>query len=154
MPRRPDLTWAMLVAGLIFLGMSLSHRGWCRENTGAPTSIEKSGQAVAVVSPTQPLHLAAHQVSPGNPTRPESSAAARSICSSQRFRWLTGGFLGSALCYYTYGYSLSQVWQESLWPPGPLDLLGLAAFVYMVFRLYQRLKEGDHTPAAAGGRAS
>ena len=149
MARRPDLTWAMFVAGLIFLGVSLSHRGWCRENTGVPTPIEKHAQAVAVVIPPQPPHLAAHQASPGNPTRPEGSAAARSICNSQRFRWLTGGFLGSTLCYYAYGYPLSQVWQEGLWPPGLLDLLGLAAFVYLVYRLHQRLKGGDQAPAEA-----
>jgi hypothetical protein len=138
----------MFVAGLIFLGVSLSHRGWCRDNTGAPTPIEKHGQAVAVVIPPQPLHLAAHQAPPGNPTRMEGSAATGSICNSQRFRWLTGGFLGSTLCYYAYGYPLSQVWQEGLWPTGLLDLLGLTALVYLVYRLYQRLKGGEQAAPA------
>ncbi len=148
MPRRPDLIWAMFVAGLIFLGVSLSHRGWCRDNTGAPPPNEKHGRAVAVVIAPQPLLLAAHQVTPGPSPWPEGSAAAGSICNSQRFRWLTGGFLGSLLCYYAYGYPLGQVWQEGLWPPGLLDLLVLAAFVYLVYQLYLRFKGGDQAATA------
>jgi len=51
----------------------------------------------------------------------------------------TGGFLGSLLCHYVYGYPLSYVWQEGLWPPGLLDILVLAALSYLGYTLYRRL---------------
>ena len=142
MLRRPDRTCAMLVAGLIFLGVFLSHRGWCREGTAAPTRFEVAGKASAAI-PLLSTQLAAHQGPPGYPTRPEAAAAQKSLCLSDSLRWLTGGFLGSLLCHYAYGYSLSSVWQEGLWPPGLLDLLVLTALVYLGYRLYLRLKRGD-----------
>ena len=147
MPRRPDRTWAMLMAGLIFLGVFLSHRGWCREGTGAPTPFEEAGQARAAI-PSRAIQLAAHQSTPGNPSRPEGSASPNSFYQPLRFRWLTGGFLGSLLCYYAYGYPLSFVWQEGLWPPGLLDLLVLLALYYLGDRLYRRLRGGNQPVAA------
>jgi len=147
MPRRPDRAWAMLLAGLIFLGVFLSHRGWCREGTSAPTRFEEAGKAKSV-TPFQALQVAAHQVSPGSPTRPEGSAASASFCQPLRYRWFTGGFLGSLLCHYVYGYPLRSVWQEGLWPPGLLDLLILTALYYVGYCVYRRLWGGGQ-PAAA-----
>ena len=146
MPRRPDLARAMLLAGLICLGVFLSNRGWCREDTGAPARFEEAGQATSRNS-SPSFQLAAQQVSSGRQTRPEGSAALRSTSPPLSLNWFTGGFLGSLLCHYVYGYPLSYVWQEGLWPPGLLDILVLTALSYLGYKLYRRLTGGDRSAA-------
>jgi predicted lipid-binding transport protein (Tim44 family) len=152
MPRRPDRTWAMLLAGLICVGVFLSHRGWCREGTGAPARLEEAGQLRAGISSAS-FQLASRQPTPGSPARPEGAAAANSFCQPLRYRWLTGGFLGSLLCHFVYGYPLSFVWQEGLWPPGLLDFMVLMTLYYLGYRVYRRLKgRGEPAVAAAPPR--
>jgi predicted lipid-binding transport protein (Tim44 family) len=56
--------------------------------------------------------------------------------------WLSKGVLGSLLCHSVYGYPLTYVWQEGLWPPGLLDILVLAAFSYLGYTLYRRFTAG------------
>jgi hypothetical protein len=141
MPRRPDRTWAMLLAGLICLGVFLSDGGWCRAGTSASVRHEGMGQVTSMISsPT--FHLAAHQVSPGHKTRPEGAAASNSFCNPLNFNWFTGGFLSSLLCHYVYNYPLTAVWQEGWWPPGLLDILVLMGFSYLGYLLYRRLTGG------------
>jgi predicted lipid-binding transport protein (Tim44 family) len=147
MPRRPDLTKAMLLAGLICLGVFLSSRGWCRETTGAPARFDVAGQVASGTS-SPFFQLAAHQGKPGNQTRPQGAAVPNSFCSPLNVNWFTGGFLGSLLCHYVYGYPLSAVWQEGWWPPGLLDILVLIALSYLGWTLYRRLT-GDGQSAAA-----
>jgi hypothetical protein len=149
MPRRPDFIKTLLVAGLICLGVFLSHRGWCREVTGAPARFAETGQLKPGIPPAS-IQLAAaapRQAAPGGPTRPEGTATSPSYCEPLRFRWLTGGLLTSLLCHYVYGYPLSFVWREGLWPPGILDFLVVIALYYVGYRLYRRLKERGE-PAA------
>jgi predicted lipid-binding transport protein (Tim44 family) len=47
-----------------------------------------------------------------------------------------------------YGYPLSYVWEEGLWPPGLLDILVIAAFCYLGYRCYRRWREGKKPPQA------
>ena len=137
MPRRPDLYRAMLVAGLICLGVFLSNRGWCREATGAPVRFEETGRAPVRLASLS-FQLAAQQVPPGHQTRPPGTATSDTFSHSLDLNWVTGGFVGSLLCHYVYGYPLSYVWQEGLWPPGLLDILVLMAFSYLGYKLYQK----------------
>jgi predicted lipid-binding transport protein (Tim44 family) len=146
MPRRPDLTKAILLAGLICLGVFLSSRGWCREGAGTPARFVEAGQVAPGISAPS-FQLAAHQASPGRQTRPEGSAALNLPNQPLNIKWLTGGFLGSLLCHYVYGYPLSYVWQEGLWPPGLLDILVLAALSYLGYTLYRRHTGGGHSAA-------
>jgi hypothetical protein len=145
MPRRPDLIRAMLVAGLFCLGLFLSHRGWCREATGAPVRFEEAG-GVPVRLSALSYRLAAHQTPPGHQNRPAGAASSDTFNLSLNINWFTGGFVGSLLCHYVYGYPMSYVWQES-WPPGPLDILVLMALAYLGYKLYRRLTEGDQAAA-------
>jgi hypothetical protein len=138
----------MLLAGLIFLGVFLPHRGWCREDTGAPARPEETRQA-RPASPAVPFQVAANQALAGNPSRPENSGVLNSFCQPLRFRWLTGGLLSSLLCHYAYGYPLGSIWRDSLWPPGLLDLLVLVTLYYLGYRLYRRLKRGPEQAATA-----
>jgi hypothetical protein len=146
MPRRPDLIRAMLLAGLICLGVFLSNRGWCRETTGAPARFNEVGQVTSTTS-SPSFQLAANQASPGRQVRPQGAPASNSLCSPLNVNWFTGGFLGSLLCHYVYGYPLSSVWQEGLWPPGLLDLLVLTALSYLGYTLYRRLTGGGQSGA-------
>jgi predicted lipid-binding transport protein (Tim44 family) len=146
MPRRPDLARAMLLAGLFCLGVFLSNRGWCREDMGAPVRYEEAGPAPLRLSSLS-YQLAAHQAPPGNKPRPEGSAAPNSFCFPLNLNSFTGGFLGSLLCHYVYGYPLRYVWEEGLWPPGLLDILVLAALAYLGYTLYRRLKRCDQATA-------
>jgi hypothetical protein len=130
MPRRPDLTRAMLLAGLICLGVFLSNRGWCREATGTPVRFEEVGQGPVKLASLS-YRFAAHQIPPNHHNPPEAAAPSNSFCSPVNLNSFTGGFIGSLLCHYVYGYPLSYVWQEGLWPPGLLDLLVLLAFAYL-----------------------
>jgi len=147
MPRRPDLVKAILWAGLICLGVFLSGWGWSRESPRTPVRLEEVTKAKSTSSP-QSFHLAGRQASTGHQTRSEAPAAPTSASRSLSLRWLSGGFLGSVLCHYVYGYPLSHVWQEGPWPPGLLDILALAALCYLGYRLYLRLKRDDQ-PAEA-----
>jgi predicted lipid-binding transport protein (Tim44 family) len=133
----------MLLAGLICLGVFLSNRGWCRETPGAPARVDEAAQVTSGTSAVS--QLAAYQVPPGHKTRPEGAATPHSVCTPQSLNWFTGGFLGSLLCYYVYGYSLSHVWQEVWWPPGFLDILVMTALAYLGYKLYRRLRGGDQS---------
>ncbi len=144
MPRRPDLTRAMLLAGLISLVVFLSSQGWC---TGAPARLEEASPAPIRLS-SLAYQPAAHQATPGHKTHPEGAAAANSFCSPLNLNSFTGGFLGSLLCHYVYGYPMSFVWEEGLWPPGLLDLLVLAALAYLGYTVYRRLTRGEQVPLA------
>jgi predicted lipid-binding transport protein (Tim44 family) len=147
MPRRPDLTRAMLLAGLICLGVFLSNPGWCREATGAPVRFEEVGQGPVKLASLS-YRFAAHQIPPNHHNPPEAAAPSNSFCSPVNLNSFTGGFIGSLLCHYVYGYPLSYVWQEGLWPPGLLDLLVLLAFAYLGYKLYRRLTDSDQAAAA------
>jgi predicted lipid-binding transport protein (Tim44 family) len=147
MPRRPDLIRAMLLAGLICLGVFLSNRGWCREATGAPVRFAESGRAPVKLSSLS-YRVAAHQVPPGHQTRPKGAATSETFTNLLNLNWFTGGFVGSLLCHYVYGYPLSYAWQEGLWPPGLLDILVLLALAYLGCKLYRRLSESDQAALA------
>jgi predicted lipid-binding transport protein (Tim44 family) len=146
MLRRSALTKTIFLAGLICLGMILSHRGWCRETTGAPALRERASPTEAPVL-SQPILLAARQA-PAAASKPEGVSAQKSISHSGNYRWLTGGLLGSLLCYYSYGYPLSMAWEEGVWPPGLLDLLVLIALAYLGYRLYRRYGAANQSPGA------
>ncbi len=149
MPCRPDLTKASLLAGLICLGVCLSGPGWSREDAEAPVRLEEVSR-VKSTTPSKSYILAARQVSPRSQARTSGTASPASPSSQLlNLHWLTGGFLGSLLCHYVFGYPLSHVWQEGLWPPGLLDILALAALYYLGCRLYRRLTGGE-TPAETG----
>jgi predicted lipid-binding transport protein (Tim44 family) len=148
MPRRPDLIRAMLLAGLICLVVFLSNRGWCREGTGAPVRLEEARGAPVRLSSLS-FRLAAHQVPSGHQTRPAGAAPSNAFYHPLNLSWFTGGFLGSLLCHYVYGYPLSYVWQEDFWPPGLLDILVLMTLSYLGYKLYRRLTESDQGAAAA-----
>lgn len=139
MPRRPDRTWAILLAGLICLVVFISEQGWSREEIGAPVRLgEAGGTQVAQVS-----HLISWRpVLAGSQLRPEGAAASSSSRQTWGYQWLTGGFLGSLLCHFVYGYPLRYVWQEGLWPPGLLDLLALMTMGYLGYRLYREGRRG------------
>ena len=108
MARRPDFTWAMLVAGLIFLGVSLSHRDGAGRIPVRPHPLRSTARPSPSSSrPSRciwPRIRSRQAIPPGRRVLPPHASSAL-----QRFRWLTGGFLGSTLCYYAYGYPLSQV---------------------------------------------
>jgi predicted lipid-binding transport protein (Tim44 family) len=91
--------------------------------------------------------MAAHQVPPGHKTRPEGRASSNSFCSPVNLNSFTGGFLGSLLCHYVYGYPLSSVWQEGWWPPGLLDILVVIALCYLGCTIYRRIKGGGQSAA-------
>jgi predicted lipid-binding transport protein (Tim44 family) len=148
MPRRPDLIRAMLLAGLFCLGVFLSNRGWCREVTAAPLRFEEAGRAPVRLSALS-FQPAAHQVPPAHQTHTGSKPAPNAFCQPLNLSWFSGGFLGSLLCYYVYGYPLSYVWQEDLWPPGLLDILVLIALSYLGYKLYRKLTERDQAATAA-----
>jgi hypothetical protein len=137
----------MLLAGLLCLGLFLSQTGWSRVGTGTPALHEKAGSPGPPAS-SQPILLAARQAPPAPAIKPEGAAVQKSICQSEKFHWLTRGLLGSLLCYYSYGYPLSMAWEEGLWPPGLLDLLGLVALVYLGYLLYRRYGVANQPPAA------
>lgn len=146
---RPDLIKASLLAGLICLGVCLSGPGWSQGGAEAPIRLEKAGR-VKSATPSQSYILAARQVSPRSQARASGSDSPISSSSQLlNLHWLTGGLLGSLLCHYVFGYPLSHVWQEGLWPPGLLDILALAALYYLGYRLYRRLKGGE-TAAETG----
>jgi predicted lipid-binding transport protein (Tim44 family) len=140
----------MLLAGLICLGVFLSNRGWCREGTGAPAGLNGASQATVRASSSS-FQLAAQQVPPGRQTRPKGSGALNPSSPLLSLAWFAGGFLGSLLCHYVYGYPLSSVCQEGLWPPGLLDLLVLAALSYLGYQLYRRLM-GRNQASPMGAR--
>ncbi len=146
MPRRPDLIKAMLWAGLFCLGVFLSNRGWCREAIGAPLRFEETQRAPVKLASLS-YRLSAHQAPPGHQTRPEDKTASHAFCDPGNLTWFTGGFLGSLLCHYVYGYPLSYVWQEGLWPPGLLDILVLATLSYLGYTLYRRFTASSTSEA-------
>jgi hypothetical protein len=146
MPRRPDLTRAMLLAGLFCLGVFLSNRGWCREATGAPVRFEETGRAPLRIASLS-YQLAAHQIPPGHQSRPESTVAPKAFCQPLNANWFTGGFASSLLCHYVYGYPLSYVWEEGLWPPGLLDILVLMALSYLGYTFYRKFTASDGSAA-------
>ena len=85
------------------------------------------------------FRLAANKATP-KPTQTKAKVCPSSSGGSLILRWFCGGFLGSLLCYYVYGYSFSHVWQE-IWSPGLLDFLVLAAFCYLGYRVFLRLSQ-------------
>jgi len=131
----------MLLAGLICLGAFLSHLGWCRWGISAPARIADAGtiRPQGTFSPVQP---AAHQVPAAPPIHPAEAAPK----SSASLSWISGGLLAPLLCHYLYGYPLSYVWQEGIWPPGLLDILAAVALVYLGYRQYRRLTALEQPP--------
>ena len=145
MPRRPDRTWAMLLAGLICLGVSISEQGWSREGISASVHWEESGKGPSSIASLS-FQLASRQLSPEPPARPEGSSSAIFPKQSLGYHWLAGGFLGGLLCHYVYGYPWRYVCQEGLWPPGLLDILVLLALGCLGYRLFQRWRGGGQPP--------
>jgi hypothetical protein len=146
MPRRPDLAKAILWAGLICLVVFLSGHVWGREIADVPVRPDHAGKAGAT-DIGQSSHLAGRQLAALSRARP-SAAAPAPTDHSRLLHWLAGGFLGSLLCYYVFGYPLGHVWQEGLWPPGPLDVLALAGLCYFGYRYYQWFRGGEQTGEA------
>lgn len=138
----------MLLAGLFCLGVFLSNRGWCQEGTGTLVHFEEAGRP-PVRFASLSHRFAARQAPPDHQTRPAGAATSDTFSHPLDLNWFTGGFLGSLLCHYVYGYPLSYVWQEGLWPLGLLDLLVLMAFAYLGYNLYRRLSESDQAALAA-----
>jgi hypothetical protein len=136
----------MLLAGLFCLGVFLSNRGWCREATGAPVRFEETGRAPLRIASLS-YQLAARHIPPGHQNRPESTVASKSFCQPLNANWFTGGFVSSLLCHYVYGYPLSYVWEEGLWPPGLLDILVLMALSYLGYTFYRKFTASDGSAA-------
>lgn len=141
MPRRPDLAKAILWAGLICLVVFVSGHVWGRENAGVPVRPDRAGKAGAADS-LQSSPLAGRQLAALSRARSSAAPAPAPAGQSRLLHWLAGGFLGSLLCYYVFGYPLGHVWQEGLWPPGPLDVLALAGLCFLGYRYCQRLRGG------------
>lgn len=137
MPRRPDLAQAILWAGLICLVVFLSGHVWGRENPKVPVRPDQTGKADAADA-GQSIQLAGRQLAAVSRARSPAAAPAPAPAGQSRIlHWLAGGFLGSLLCYYVFGYPLGHVWQEGWWPPGPLDVLALAGLCFLGYRFYQ-----------------
>lgn len=145
MPRRPDLTQAILGAGLICLVVFLSAHVWSRENAGLQVRPGKAAHAGATGS-FQSFQMAARQAATATRSRPAFPAAPAPSTQSLVLRWLTGGLLGSLFCHAAFGYPLSTDWQEGSWPLGPLDILILAVLVYLGYRGYRSWR-GSGPPA-------
>ncbi len=139
MPRRPDLIKATLGAGLICLWVCLLSPAWCRAGIKAPVRLDQAQNDGATFA-FPDYRLAANQPAPKKPTPSRGIVCPPSSGGSPILRWISGGFLGSLVCFYTYGYPLRYAWQE-VWPPGLLDILVLAAFCYLGYMVYLRLKQ-------------
>ena len=139
MPRRADLIKASLWAGLICLCVCLFGLAWRQEGIPAPVRLDEAKKGELTI-PLTHYKLAASQLPSKNQTKPNSDAISSSASHPRILHWFSGGFLGSLLCYYVFGYPLSYVWQE-VWPPGLLDFLVLAALCYFGYRFYLRLRE-------------
>ena len=144
MPRRPDLIKASVWAGLICLWVCLSGPAWSREGIPPPVRLA-TGQNFGSAVPSTSYELAAHQGKAKHLTQPPGLDSPPSSSESPILHWFSGGFLGSLLCYYVYGYPLSYVWQE-LWPPGLLDFVVLAALCYLGYCLHLRIRERQKPP--------
>jgi predicted lipid-binding transport protein (Tim44 family) len=144
MPRRPDLIKASLWAGLICLWVCLCGPAWSRAGIPAPVRLAK-GQNFGATIPSTTYELVAPQVKAKHQTPPPGLDSPPSSSQPPILHWFSGGFLGSLLCYYVYGYPLSYVWQE-VWPPGLLDFVVLAAFCYLGYRIYLRIRERQKPP--------
>lgn len=137
MPRRPDLTKAMLWAGLICLWVCLLGPTGSRAEMRAPVrAVQAENRGATVSSPSS--RPAAQESSPQKPTPSRHLVCPPSFGGSAILQWISGGFLGSFVCYYAYGYPLRYVWHE-VWPPGLLDLLMLVAFCFLGIRIYLKV---------------
>jgi len=141
MPRRPDLIKAILGAGLICLWVCLLNPAGSRAGMQAPVRLDqalKDGTTVTVPD----YRLTTDKPIPKNPTATRGPVCPPAARGSTILRWISGGFLGSLLCYYVYGYPLAYVWQE-VWSPGLLDFLALVALFYLGYRVYLRLNRSE-----------
>jgi predicted lipid-binding transport protein (Tim44 family) len=148
MSRRPELTKAILWAGLICVLVFLSAQAWSRENAGIPVRPDKAARAEAT-GPFQSFQVAGRQAAPGSRSRSAAPADTAPSGQSLILRWLTGGLLGSLFYHAVFGYPLSNIWQEGPWPPGPLDILALAGLGFLGYHWYKKLK-GSGQPAETG----
>jgi len=144
MPRRPDLIKASVWAGLICLWVCLFGPAWSREGIDVPVRLE-NGQNFGSAVPATTYELSVQQVKAKHLTQSSPLDSPPSSSQSPILYWFSGGFLGSLLCYYVYGYPLSYVWQE-VWPPGLLDFVVLAALCYLGYRLHLRIRERQKPP--------
>lgn len=146
MPRRPDLIKAIFGAGLICLWVCLLNPAWSRAGMQAPVRLDQALNDGTTV-PLPHYKLTADKSSPLTSTPKKSSRSRGFVCppsfgGSSFLHWVSGGFLGSLICYYAYGYPLGYAWLE-IWPPGLLDLLVLAAICYFGYRIFLRLNRPE-----------
>lgn len=148
MPRTPTRVKVSLLACLIYLCISLTGPGWGREATGASTRNLKVPQTGDKASPT-PLLLAA-RVGPAAQKAPPRGVTSSTPLPSQPavLRLCAGGLLGPLLCYYVFGYPLSSLWRQRIWPPGILDILVAVACCYLGYRFYRRWRDRKQTAKA------
>mgnify|MGYP005840793973 CR=1 FL=1 len=139
MPRRPDLIKAVIGAGLICLWVCLLNPAWSRAGIQAPVRLDQAAHG-GTTDAFPSYRLTADPPVPSKATPTRGLVCPPSSSGSTILHWISGGFLGSLLCYYVYGYSLRYIWQE-VWPPGLLDFLGLAALCYLGYRFYLRLNQ-------------
>ncbi|MGQ9689435.1 MAG: Tim44 domain-containing protein [Desulfobaccales bacterium] len=146
MPRRPDLAQAILGAGLIFLALFLAGHVWSRQDIRValvPIAAESAGPAGQDTS-FPPVRLATAPGDPATRTKAKTSAAPATSRRSILIHWLSGGFLGSLLYRYVFGYPLSDIWQEGPWPPGLLDFVTLLVLGFLGYWMCRRIKNGSH----------
>jgi hypothetical protein len=144
MPRRPDLIKASVWAGLICLWVCLCGPAWSRDGSPAPVRLE-SDQHFGAAAHSTSYELVVQQVKAKHLTQSPGLESPPSSDHSPILHWFSGGFLGSLLCYYVFGYPLSYVWQE-VWPPGLLDFVVLATLCYLGYRIFLRIKERREPP--------
>jgi hypothetical protein len=141
MPCAPTHVQVSLLAGLICLCIALTGPGWGREAKGASPRSPDISRTWSQASLT-PLVLAARPGPAAAPSQSQGAASPSAYPSqSTAVRLCTGGLLGPLLCHYVFGYRLSSLWLDRLWPPGLLDILVLAALGYLGYRLYGRWQE-------------
>lgn len=146
MPRRPDLTKAILWAGLICLGVCLLGPLGSRAGRQAPVRLDQAqhdqAQQGGATTAFPSYKLAANQPFPKKSTQTSGFVCPPAASGSTILQWFSGGFLGSLLCYSVYGYPLRHVWQE-VWPPGFLDFLVVATLCYLGYRIYRRSRRAQ-----------
>jgi predicted lipid-binding transport protein (Tim44 family) len=146
MVRRPYLSKAVLLAGLLWLGIIQAAPPWEQGRTGPPSFLLD----ILVASPALAAELKQPQ-KPALESRPAQTTNPSSVTQNPMdnlLRLLAGGLLAGVLWSVLFGYPFYSYWPDKPWPLGLLDLSVLAAFFYLGYLvLTSAFRKNQETPA-------
>jgi predicted lipid-binding transport protein (Tim44 family) len=146
MVRRPHLLAAVVLAGLLWLGVFPAAPPWEQGCSAAPSALPNlltsSAALAAEAKPPPP---------PASTTSPVTGAAPAEAARNpldNLIRFLAGGLLAGVLWSALFGYPFSSYWPDRPSPLGLLDLSVLAVFCYLGYVAVKTALHRNHGPPA------